>query len=144
MYRIPQHDNSTVMQRTHLDLLESRSVHIIREAFNRFDKLALLWSLGKDSGVLLWLVQKAFFGQVPFPVVHIDTRKKLPEMYEFRTKYAKQWQLDLVLGECPPVEEIDPSLPPAARSAARKTAGLKSLVTAKGYGGIFVGIRADE
>ena len=49
----------------------------------------MLWSLGKDSNVMVWLAKKAFFGRVPFPVVHVDTGKKFKEMYEFRARYAK-------------------------------------------------------
>jgi sulfate adenylyltransferase subunit 2 len=63
-----------------LDQLESQSVYILREAFNKIDRLALLWSIGKDSNVLLWLVRKAFFGRVPFPVVQLDTGMELPEV----------------------------------------------------------------
>ena len=129
---------------TPLDVLESQSIHILREAFNRLDRLAMLWSLGKDSGVMVWLAKKAFFGHVPFPVLHIDTGKKLPEMYAFRDRYAREWDLKLTIGDCPPLEEIDPTLPPAARSAARKTAGLKAMVEEKGYNGLIVGIRRDE
>jgi sulfate adenylyltransferase subunit 2 len=132
------------MPQTPLDALESQSIYILREAFNRFDRLALLWSLGKDSGVMMWLVRKAFYGRVPFPVVHVDTGKKFPEMYAHRDRYAKEWGLDLVVGGCPPIEAIDPSLPPAARSAARKTAGLKALVAERGYAGLIAGIRRDE
>ena len=57
-------------------------------------KLALLWSLGKDSNVMIWLARKAFFGQVPFPALHVDTGKKFPEMYAFRDHYGKEWDLD--------------------------------------------------
>ncbi|MDP6515389.1 MAG: sulfate adenylyltransferase subunit CysD [Alphaproteobacteria bacterium] len=128
----------------HLDKLESQSVYILREAFNRIERLAMLWSLGKDSNVMVWLAKKAFLGHVPFPLVHVDTGMKFPEMYAFRDKYAKAWNLDLVLGDCPPVEEIDASLPPAARSAARKTAGLKALIAREGYTGVIAGIRRDE
>ncbi len=132
------------MRDRHLDRLESQSIYILREAFNRLERLALLWSLGKDSGALLWLTRKAFFGRVPFPVVHVDTGKKFPEMYAFRDRYAREWDLDLIVGECPPIEEIDPSLPPAARSAARKTAGLKTLVATHEFQGLIAGIRRDE
>jgi len=129
---------------TPLDRLESQSIYILREAFNRIDRLAMLWSLGKDSNVMVWLARKAFFGHVPFPVVHVDTGRKFAEMYAFRDRYAKEWGLDLVVGGCPPIEEIDPTLPPAARAAARKTAGLKALIAAHGYTGIIAGIRRDE
>jgi sulfate adenylyltransferase subunit 2 len=127
-----------------LDELESHSIYIFREAFNRLDRMAMLWSLGKDSNVMVWLARKAFFGHVPFPVVHVDTGRKFPEMYAFRERYAKEWNLDLIVGDCPPVEEMDPSLPPAARSAARKTAGLNKLIAAHGFTGIVAGIRRDE
>lgn len=127
-----------------LDALESQSVFILREAFSRLDRLALLWSLSKDSGVLVWLARKAFYGRVPFPVVHVDTGNKFPEMYAFRDRYAREWGLDLVVATCPPVEAIDPGLPPAARAAARKTAGLKALVSERDYRGLIVGIRRDE
>jgi sulfate adenylyltransferase subunit 2 len=129
---------------THLDQLESQSVYILREAFNRIDRLAMLWSLGKDSNVMVWLARKAFFGHVPFPLMHIDTGKKFPEMYAFRDRYVTEWNLNLIREECPPVEATDPSLPPAARSAARKTLGLRAAIEKHGFKGIIAGIRRDE
>jgi sulfate adenylyltransferase subunit 2 len=127
-----------------LDELESRSVYVLREAFARLDRLALLWSLGKDSNVMIWLVRKAFFGHVPFPVMHVDTGKKFPEMYTFRDHYAAAWNLDLKIEPCPGIEEVDQSLPPAARSAARKTEGLKRALQKHGFDGLIAGIRRDE
>ena len=107
-----------------LDDLESQSIFILREAFERLRKIALLWSLGKDSNVMIWLARKAFFGRVPFPVMHVDTGKKFPAMYAFREQYAKLWGLDLMIEQCPPLEAVDPTLPPAARSAgASRTDG---------------------
>ena len=128
----------------HLDQLEAQSIYILREAFARLNKLALLWSLGKDSNVMLWLARKAFFGHVPFPVMHVDTGKKFPEMYAFRDRYAKEWNLDLIVEPCPPIEAVDPTLPPAARSAARKTEGLKIALAKHGFDGLIAGIRRDE
>ena len=128
----------------YLDRLESESVYIFREAFNRLERLGMLWSVGKDSNVMVWLARKAFFGHVPFPVLHVDTGRKFPEMYAFRERYAAEWGLDLVVGDCPPVEEIDETLPPATRSAARKTVGLKRLIKERGFTGIVAGIRRDE
>src|SRR6185312_9832345 len=61
-----------------LDELEAQSIFIFREAFARLRRIALLWSLGKDSNVMIWLARKAFFGRVPFPVMHVDTGKKSP------------------------------------------------------------------
>ncbi len=128
----------------HLDELEAQSTYILREAFARLKKLALLWSLGKDSNVMIWLARKAFFGRVPFPALHVDTGKKFPEMYAFREQYATQWGLDLKVDYCPPIETIDPTLPPAARSAARKTEGLKLALAKYGFDGLIAGIRRDE
>ena len=59
----------------------------------------MLWSIGKDSTVLLWLSRKAFFGHVPFPLVHIDTHFKIPEMIQYRDKLALDWKLNMVTGE---------------------------------------------
>src|SRR5437773_3493999 len=81
----------------HLDDLEHRSVHILREAYPAFRNLCMLWSIGKDSTVLLWLVRKAFFGQVPFPLVHIDTSYKIPEMIAYRDRLAREWGVPLVV-----------------------------------------------
>lgn len=83
----------------YLDELEQKSIYIIREAYARFKNIALLWSIGKDSTSLLWLCRKAFFGKIPFPVVHIDTSYKFKEIYEFRTKYAKNWRLNLIIAK---------------------------------------------
>ena len=127
-----------------LDELEAQSIFILREAFARMKKLALLWSLGKDSNVMIWLARKAFFGHLPFPAMHVDTAKKFSEMYAFRDRYAREWELDLIVEDCPPLDEIDPTLPPAARSAARKTGGLKLALAKHGFDGLIAGIRRDE
>ncbi len=82
-----------------LNKLEARSVYIIREAYREFKKLAILWSIGKDSTVLLWLTRKAFFGHVPIPLVHIDTKFKIPEMIEYRDQMALKWKLNMIYGE---------------------------------------------
>src|ERR1700750_2024436 len=128
----------------HLDALEAQSIYILREAFARLKKLALLWSLGKDSNVMIWLARKAFLGRVPFPAMHVDTGKKFPEMYAFRDHYGKEWDLDLRIEPCPPIDAVDPPLPPAARSAARKTEGLKMALGKYGFDGLIAGIRRDE
>src|SRR3569833_4331595 len=82
-----------------LDQLEQQSVYILREAFRHFERLCMLWSIGKDSTVLLWLARKAFFGHVPFPLVHIDTSYKLPEMIEYRDRLAMEYKLTMVVGQ---------------------------------------------
>lgn len=83
----------------HLDELESKSVHIIREAYASFKNLGMLWSIGKDSTVLLWLARKAFFGHVPMPLIHIDTNFKITEMIEYRDDLAIKWHLDMIYGQ---------------------------------------------
>ena len=127
----------------HLDALESESVHIIREAHAMLGRLALLWSLDAESTVLVWLCRKAFFGHVPFPVAHVDTGRKLPEMYAFRARYAAEWNLALVTAPGPPDSEVDPALPRAARATLRESAGLQALIEAEGFTGILAGTRRD-
>lgn len=127
-----------------LDQLEAQSIYIFREAFNAFDNLALLWSLGKDSNVMIWLARKAFFGHVPFSALHVDTERKFPEMYAFREQMAKEWNLDLKVEPCPPIESVDQTLPGSAKSAARKTEGLKDALNKYQFQGLFAGIRRDE
>ncbi|HVZ75536.1 MAG TPA: sulfate adenylyltransferase subunit CysD [Polyangia bacterium] len=83
----------------HLDQLEQQSVYIFREAFRHFERLCMLWSIGKDSTVMLWLARKAFFGHVPFPLVHVDTSYKLPEMIAYRDKLAFEYKLQMVVGQ---------------------------------------------
>ena len=70
----------------------------MRVAFAKFDNMAMLWSIGKDSTALLWLARKAFFGHVPFPLVHIDTSYKIPSMIEYRDRLVREWNLQLVVG----------------------------------------------
>ncbi len=82
-----------------LDKLEAKSVHILREGYREFKNLCMLWSIGKDSTVLLWLARKAFFGHVPFPLLHIDTHFKIPEMIEYRDRFALEWGLHMVYSE---------------------------------------------
>jgi sulfate adenylyltransferase subunit 2 len=127
-----------------LSELEAQSIFIFREGFARLKRLALLWSLGKDSNVMIWLARKAFFGHLPFPALHVDTGRKFPEMYAFRDRYAAEWNLDLLVEPCPPIEWVDATLPPAARSAARKTEGLKLALAKYQFDGLFAGIRRDE
>jgi len=79
--------------------LENKSIFILREAYANFKSLGMLWSIGKDSTVLLWLARKAFFGHVPIPLIHIDTAYKIPEMIEYRDRLAMEWQLDMIVGK---------------------------------------------
>lgn len=128
----------------HLDKLEAQSIYIFREAFHAIDKIAMLWSFGKDSNVMIHLARKAFFGQVPFPLIHCDTEIEMEEVYAFRDRYAKEWGVNLISHVCPPLEQTDASLPHAARVASRKTLGLKAVIDKHHFVGIIAGIRRDE
>jgi sulfate adenylyltransferase subunit 2 len=131
----------------HLDQLENDSVYIIREAYKEFKDIALLWSIGKDSTTLLYLVRKAFFGQVPFPVMHLDTSYKFKEIYEFRDRMAKVWHLNLVVAKnC---QAVDKKIGPGEGNKLTccgelKTEALKQAIREHKYRAILLGIRRDE
>ncbi|AEJ61938.1 phosphoadenosine phosphosulfate reductase [Spirochaeta thermophila DSM 6578] len=82
-----------------LQRLESQAIYVLREAYRSFPSLCMLWSIGKDSTVLLHLARKAFFGHVPFPLVHIDTGFKIPEMIAYRDRLVREWHLDMIVGQ---------------------------------------------
>lgn len=130
-----------------LDELESKSIYVIREAYAQFKKLALLWSIGKDSTTLLWLARKAFFGKLPFPLLHIDTSYKFPEIYEFREKYAKEFGLRLVVTRNE--EALAAGMSPncsdkLACCNSLKTEALKMAIAKEGFEALLLGIRRDE
>lgn len=103
-----------------LTRLENDAVYIIREAYARSRRTAILWSMGKDSTVLLWLCMKAFLGRIPVPVVHIDTGYKFPQMYAYRDRWAEEWGLDVRVFTCPtasPRVQMAPASWSAAPSA---------------------------
>jgi len=82
-----------------LQELEDQGVYIFREAYRHFKNLCMLWSIGKDSTVMLWLARKAFFGHVPMPLVHIDTSYKIDSMITYRDELAMRWGLNMVVGQ---------------------------------------------
>ena len=153
----------------HLDRLESQGVYILREAYRKFRNLAMLWSIGKDSTVLLWLARKAFFGHVPFPLVHIDTSFKIPEMIAYRDRLAAEWRLNMVYGQNRQAIEAKQTFPDGALTRiaccqALKSEALKHTLSGEWprfrfdhdlgryvpdenrepYTGVIVGVRADE
>ena len=130
----------------YLSKLENQSIYIMREAFNKFENLAMLWSIGKDSTVLLWLARKAFFGHVPFPLLHVDTSYKIPAMIEYRDRLAREWHLNLVVGQNKEAlaAGMNHTLGRVTCCTALKTNGLKQLLEQKGYTGVILGVRADE
>ncbi len=152
-----------------LDSLEYQSVFILREAYREFKSLAMLWSIGKDSTVLLWLSRKAFFGHVPFPLVHIDTSYKIPEMITYRDKLARDWKLNMVYGQNKAALDAKQTFPDGAVDRLScckllKTEALKHTLAGdwpryrldhklgtyvldsnkEPYTGVIVGARADE
>ncbi|MDX2101950.1 MAG: sulfate adenylyltransferase subunit CysD [Alphaproteobacteria bacterium] len=129
---------------SHLDQLEAEAITVLREAWVGLKPLVMLWSLGKDSNVVLWLTRKAFFGHVPWPLALLDTGKELPEVYAFRDRMVAEWRLDCLAVDCPPDSATDPTLPPKARAAARKTLGLQQLIAERELNGVILGIRRDE
>lgn len=84
---------------SHIKELEDRSIYILREAYANFKSLCMLWSIGKDSTVMLWLARKAFFGHVPFPLVHVDTSFKIKEMIRYRDALTREWKLNMIVGQ---------------------------------------------
>lgn len=129
-----------------LDELEAESIFILREAYNKLGKLGMLWSIGKDSTVLLWLAQKAFFGHVPFPFIHVDTLRKIPAMIEYRDKVAKELGIKLIVHTNWDAvkKNVGPELGRLECCRQLKTEGLKQVVKNYGFDGLIVGVRRDE
>jgi sulfate adenylyltransferase subunit 2 len=130
----------------HISALERRSISLIREAKAQFKNLGCLWSTGKDSSVAVWLCKKAFFGKVPFPVIHIDTGYKFPEMYEFRDRVAKDWGLDLIVAQNK--ESLKKGMSPEKGKldccTQLKTEALKDLIQERQFDALILAIRRDE
>ncbi|MHB0939397.1 MAG: sulfate adenylyltransferase subunit CysD [Armatimonadota bacterium] len=131
----------------HLSELESKSIYIVREAYSRFKQLGMLWSMGKDSTALLWICRKAFYGKIPFPIIHIDTGYKFKEMYAFRDGLAKEWGLDLHVARNEAA--IAGGMGPHQGSKidccnALKTQALKDFLAGSGLQAILLAIRRDE
>jgi len=130
-----------------LDELESRSIYVIREAYAQFRKLALLWSIGKDSTSLVWLARKAFFGRLPFPVMHIDTGYKFPEIYSFRDRYVREFGLRLVIARNE--DALASGMGPDRKDkllccTQLKTEALKGTILKHAFEALLLGIRRDE
>ncbi|RLC73785.1 MAG: sulfate adenylyltransferase [Chloroflexi bacterium] len=126
--------------------LEEKSIYVIREAYSKFDRIAALWSTGKDSTVLLWLCRKAFFDETPFPVIHIDTGFKFSEMYSFRDRIAREWELDLIItkNEEALKSGMNPRCGRFKCCNTLKTETLKRCIKEYKFDAILLGIRRDE
>lgn len=126
--------------------LENESIFIIREAYYQFRKVAMLWSIGKDSTTLLWLVRKAFYGQIPFPVMHLDTSYKFKEIYQFRDRFAKEWGLNLIIhkNESALEKGVSPNTGKLQCCTELKTNALKQALAKYKFRALYLGIRRDE
>ncbi len=130
----------------YLDELESKSIYIIREAYKQFRNIAMLWSIGKDSTTLLWLVRKAFYDQIPFPVLHIDTSYKFKEIYEYRDTKAAEWGLRLLIARNEPALAAGMSKDKGHLNCCNelKTVALKQAIARHKFKALLLGIRRDE
>ncbi len=123
-----------------IDELEAKSTFVIREARSKFENVAALWSMGKDSTTMLAIARKAFLGKVPFPVIHIDNGIDFPETYQFREDLTKKWKLDLIVAE----SEIKPEMSGFSCCGENKTVALKRVMAQHGFDALIVSIRRDE
>ena len=132
----------------HLKALENEAIHIFREVAAEFERPVMLYSIGKDSSVLLHLARKAFFpGRVPFPLLHINTGWKFPEMIAFRDEIARLYDLDLIEYRNPrgEAENITPFTHGSALyTDIMKTEALRQALDAGQYDAAFGGARRDE
>src|SRR5713226_5314505 len=132
----------------HLATLEAESIYILREAAAEFSRPVMLYSIGKDSSVMLRLAQKAFYpGKIPFPLLHIDTSYKFPEMIEFRDSYTREIGAELIVHQNR--EALERGANPFALGTQRccgllKTKALLDALTEGGFDAAFGGARRDE
>lgn len=149
--------------------LENISIEIIREAYACFEKLSVLWSIGKDSTVLLWLIRKAFFGHVPFTLIHVDTSYKIPEMIAYRDRLVQELSLQIIVVQNKTALETNQTFPDGTKDRLScckllKTQPLNEVLAGKGhrvsfdhenkcfepytdprpFNGAIIGLRADE
>ncbi|MEI8608169.1 sulfate adenylyltransferase small subunit [Enterovibrio norvegicus] len=136
------------LNQTHLKQLENESIHIIREVAAEFDNPVMLYSIGKDSAVMLHLAMKAFYpGKPPFPLLHVDTTWKFKEMITFRDEFTKKHGLDLKVHINQ--DGVDMNISPFEHGSAKhtdimKTQGLKQALNQYGFDAAFGGARRDE
>ncbi|MDF2115004.1 sulfate adenylyltransferase subunit CysD [Roseiarcaceae bacterium H3SJ34-1] len=137
-----------MIQLTHLQKLEAESIHIIREVVAECEKPVMMYSIGKDSAVMLHLAMKAFYpGKPPFPLLHVDTTWKFREMIEFRDQRARELGLDLIVhineeGVKAGINPFDSGS--RLHTDVMKTQGLKQALDKYGFDAAFGGARRDE
>ncbi len=139
---------TTEARLTHLKQLEAESIHIIREVAAEFDNPVMLYSIGKDSAVMLHLAMKAFYpGKPPFPLLHVDTGWKFKEMIKFRDELVSKLGLELLVHQNP--EGVAQGIGPFTHGSSKhtdvmKTQGLKQALDQYGFDAAFGGARRDE
>ncbi len=132
---------------THLERLEAESIHILREVVAEAGKPVMLYSVGKDSAVMLHLARKAFYpAPPPFPLLHVDTTWKFKTMYELRERMARESGMELLIYQNPEAKErgINPFDHGALHTDMWKTQGLKQALDLYGFDAAFGGARRDE
>ena len=135
------------MRLTHLERLESESIHIMREVVAEAENPVMLYSVGKDSAVMLHLAKKAFFpSPPPFPLLHVDTTWKFRAMYEMRERAASDAGMELLIHQNPEAKErgINPFDHGSLHTSIWKTEGLKQALDLHGFDVAFGGARRDE
>jgi sulfate adenylyltransferase subunit 2 len=135
------------MTLTHLQYLEAESIHIMREVVAEAERPVMLYSIGKDSSVMLHLALKAFHpAKPPFPLLHVDTTWKFREMYEFRDRVARQLGLELIVHVNRDAlrMNIDPFVDPTLHTDLMKTQALKQVLDRHRFDAAFGGARRDE
>ena len=135
------------MRLTHLSNLESEAIEIMREVVSEAENPVMLYSVGKDSAVMLHLAKKAFYpSPPPFPLMHVDTTWKFQEMYKLRDKAAKDAGMELIVHQNPEAKEqgINPFDHGALHTDMWKTEGLKQALDKHGFDAAFGGARRDE
>jgi sulfate adenylyltransferase subunit 2 len=146
--KLPSVDKKATQGLTHLDRLEAEAIHIIREVAAECEKPVMLYSIGKDSAVMLHLALKAFYpAKLPFPLMHVDTRWKFRDMYKMRTDTVKKYGLDLIVHINPEgvAKDINPfDHGSQLHTQIMKTEGLKQALDIHGFDAAFGGARRDE
>jgi len=142
-----RHSRDAMQRLTHLDRLEAESIHILRETVAEAARPVMLYSIGKDSAVMLHLAKKAFFpAPLPFPLLHVDTTWKFRDMYALRDKVAADQAVRLIVYKNPEAERlgINPFDHGPAHTDMWKTEGLKQALDQYGFDAAFGGARRDE
>ena len=140
-------DTPTRRTLTHLERLEAESIHIMREVVSEAERPVMLYSIGKDSAVMLHLAKKAFYpSRPPFPLLHVDTTWKFRDMYELRDKAARAAGMELIVYQNPEAvaKGINPFDHGPLHTDMWKTEGLKQALDLHGFDAAFGGARRDE